>query len=53
MPEPKLERDNNALKVPFDDLGWVGVNPMSEAVVELRNYLSNNNGIRGLEGCFS
>ena len=49
VPEQKLEPDSNALKVPFDDLGWVGVDPMSEEVVELRENLSENNGIRGLE----
>ena len=49
VPEQKLEPDNNALKVPFDDLGWVGVDPMSEEVVELRENLSENNGIRGLQ----
>ena len=49
MPEQKLEPDTNALKVSMDDLGWVGVDPMSEEVVELRQYLADNNGIRGLE----
>ena len=49
MPEQKLERDVNAQKVAFDDLGWVGVDPMSNEVVALREYLRDNNGIRGLE----
>ena len=49
MPEQKLERDSEALKVPFDELGWVGINPMGEEVVELREKLSENNSIRDLE----
>ncbi|MBL6691526.1 MAG: phytanoyl-CoA dioxygenase family protein [Pseudomonadales bacterium] len=49
MPEPQLEQDNAALNIPLDQLGWVGADPDDPKVVELRNYLEANNGIKGLE----
>lgn len=49
MPEPQLEQDRAALELPLDKLGWVGQNPKAPEVVELREYLEANNGIKGLE----
>lgn len=49
MPEPQLEQDNAALEIPLDQLGWVGSDPNDPEVIELRNHLESNNGIKGLE----
>ncbi|HCP50338.1 MAG TPA: hypothetical protein DIT73_08940 [Gammaproteobacteria bacterium] len=46
---PHLTDDPNALSTPLDELGWVNVEPNAADVVELREYLRANNGIRGLE----
>jgi ectoine hydroxylase-related dioxygenase (phytanoyl-CoA dioxygenase family) len=49
MPEPTLIKDEQVSAVPLNDLGWVGVDRNSPEIVELRDYLAENNGIRGLE----
>ncbi len=49
MPEPKLVPDNEAAHIALDELGWVGVDRDSPEVSALRDYLAENNGIKGLE----
>ena len=46
---PQLVDDSDAASVPLNDLGWVNVDPNAPDVVELRDYLLANNGIKGLE----
>ena len=50
MSKPRnLVDDLDALSVPLNHLGWVNVDPNATDVVERREYLRTNNGIRGLE----
>ncbi|MDA0977994.1 MAG: hypothetical protein O3B72_05515, partial [Proteobacteria bacterium] len=49
MPEPRLLPDAQVSEKPLDQLGWVGVDREDPAIESLRDYLSRNNGIRGLE----
>lgn len=44
-----LKHDAGAANVPLNELGWVGVDRSAREIVELREYLAENNGIRGLE----
>ena len=46
---PQLVDDSDAASVPLNDLGWVSVDPNAPDVVELRDYLLANNGIKDLE----
>jgi ectoine hydroxylase-related dioxygenase (phytanoyl-CoA dioxygenase family) len=47
--EPIRIQDEAAAALPLDALGWVGVDPNSEAIQRRRDYLEAHNGIRGLE----
>ena len=49
MPEAILENDPSIDELDFDDLGWVGNDYNDPAIVQLREYLEANNGIKGLE----
>lgn len=49
MPEPQLEADNNATSLNLDALGWVGVDSDSQSIITKREYLEDNNGIKGLQ----
>lgn len=49
MPEATLENDADVAKTSLNALGWVGVEPDAPEVCELRDYLTQNNGIKGLE----
>ena len=42
-------RDDRAMQFALNDLGWVGRDPNSPEVSTLRDYLSENNGIKELE----
>ena len=46
---PQLVDDSDAVSGPLNDLGWVNVDPNAPDLVELREYLLANNGIKGLE----
>ena len=45
----QLSVDNEATILPLDELGWVGVNPDTVELGKKRQYLTANNGIKGLE----
>ena len=49
MSEPRLEEDKTATNLSQDEFGWVGSKPDDPAVIELRNYLEANNGLKGLQ----
>ncbi|MCZ6644487.1 MAG: phytanoyl-CoA dioxygenase family protein [Gammaproteobacteria bacterium] len=48
LPE-KPSADDAAMGLALNDLGWVGNDPETAALNELRAYLEANNGIKGLE----
>ena len=45
----RLEPDPGAFSVPLDETGWVHEDQASEMVKERREYLKDNNGIKGLQ----
>ncbi len=44
-----VEADDEAMQRPLNELGWVNRDPETRELAALRDYLSANNGIRGLE----
>ena len=45
----RLNNDTEAINLPLDELGWVGVDRNSPDLNKVRKYLSANNGIKELE----
>ena len=41
--------DPDAITAPLDELGWVGIDPNDKALQALKENLTANNGIKGLE----
>lgn len=45
----RLTNDHDAIKLPLNELGWVGVDRDSAGIQDKRQYLAAHNGIKGLD----